>query len=45
MRGVVIVFTLRQRAGESFIRPISARSVHAREIANHEEEAAKSGQR
>jgi len=44
-RSVVIVFTLRQSAGESFIRPISARYMHAKEIANYEEEAAKIGQR
>ncbi len=44
-RSVVIVFTLRQRAGESFVRPISARYMHAKEIANYEEEAAKTGQR
>jgi uncharacterized DUF497 family protein len=42
---VVIVFTLRQRAGESFIRPISARYMHAQEIASYEEEAAKTEQR
>jgi uncharacterized DUF497 family protein len=44
-RSVVIVFTIRQRAGESFVRPISARSMHTKEIANYEEEAAKNGQR
>jgi hypothetical protein len=44
-RSVVIVFTLRQRAGESFIRPISARYMHAQEIASYEEEAAKTEQR
>jgi len=44
-RSVVIVFTLRQREGESFIRPISARYMHAKEIANYEEEAAKAAQR
>jgi uncharacterized protein len=44
-RSMVIVFTLRQRAGESFVRPISAPYMHAKEIANYEEEAAKTGQR
>ena len=44
-RSVVIVFTLRHRAGENFVRPISARYMHAKEIANYEEEAAKTGQR
>jgi uncharacterized protein len=44
-RSVVIVFTIRQRAGESFVRPISARFMHTKEIANYEEEAAKNGQR
>ena len=44
-RSVVIVFTLRHRAGENLVRPISARYMHAKEIANYEEEAAKTGQR
>ena len=44
-RSLFVVFTLRRRAGGSFIRPISARYMHAKEIANHEEEAAKTGQR
>jgi uncharacterized DUF497 family protein len=44
-RSVFIVFTLRQRAGERFIRPISARYMHAKEIAHYEEEAAKARQR
>jgi uncharacterized DUF497 family protein len=44
-RSMVIVFTLRQRAGESFVRSISARYMHVKEIANYEEEAAKTGQR
>jgi uncharacterized protein len=44
-RSVVIVFTLRKRARESFVRPISPRYMHAKEVANYEEEAAKTGQR
>src|SRR5487761_2725316 len=34
-RGVPIVFTLRQRDGHTLIRPISARYMHAREMAVH----------
>lgn len=44
-RGVLIVFTLRQRSGAIFIRPISARYMHRKEIAYYEEEAAKAAQR
>lgn len=44
-RSVLIVFTLRERDGQTFIRPISARYMHAKEVANYEEEAAKLGQR
>ena len=44
-RSVLIVFTLREREGQIFIRPISARYMHAKEVANYEEEAAKLGQR
>jgi uncharacterized DUF497 family protein len=40
-RSILIVFTLRQRGGETLIRPISARYMHAREVAYYEEEAAK----
>ncbi len=40
-RSVLIVFTLRKRADETFIRPISARYMHAKEVKYYEEEAAK----
>ncbi|HXW22663.1 MAG TPA: BrnT family toxin [Rhodomicrobium sp.] len=39
-RGVFIVFTLRTRAGETLIRPISARYMHAKEMKHYEKEAA-----
>ena len=44
-RSVLIVFTLRERAGQMFISTISARHMHAKEIAGYEEEAAKLRQR
>lgn len=44
-RGVLIVFTLRSRAGETFIRPLSARYMHAKEVRYYEKEAAKIAQR
>ena len=37
-RAVFVVFTLRQRAGALFIRPISARYMHRKEIATYEKE-------
>jgi uncharacterized DUF497 family protein len=40
-RHVLIVFTLRERDDETFIRPISARYMHAKEIEYYEKEAAK----
>jgi uncharacterized DUF497 family protein len=40
-RGVFVAFTLRVREGETFIRPISARYMHAKEIDYYEKEAAK----
>ena len=36
-RAVFIVFTLRARAGALFIRPISARFMHAKEVRRYEE--------
>ena len=36
-RAVFVVFTLRQRDGATFIRPISARFMHAKEIRRYEE--------
>jgi uncharacterized DUF497 family protein len=44
-RGVLIVFTLRKRAGRTFIRPISARYMHRREVERYEEETAKTDKR
>ena len=43
-RGVPVVFTLRERRGERFIRPISARYMHRREMDHYETEASKAGQ-
>jgi uncharacterized DUF497 family protein len=43
--GVLIVFTLRGRDGETVIRPISARYMRRKEIEYYEEEAAKAAQR
>ena len=40
-RFVLIVFMLRQRANQAFIRPISARYMHRKEIAYYEKEVAK----
>ena len=40
-RSVLIVFTLRLRGGETFIRPISTRYMHAKEVEHYEKEAAK----
>ncbi len=37
-RYVVLVFTVRERRGEKFIRPISARYMHQKEIDSYEEE-------
>ena len=40
-RYVLIVFALRIRDGETFIRPISARYMHRKEVRYYEEAAAK----
>jgi uncharacterized protein len=37
-RFVFVVFTLRERDGKTYIRPISARYMHRREIENYEKE-------
>jgi|SRR5438552_3097869 len=37
-RAVFVVFTLRQRDGSLFIRPISARYMHRKEVAAYEKE-------
>jgi uncharacterized DUF497 family protein len=39
-RHLLIVFALRRREDATFIRPISARYMHTKEIANYEEETA-----
>jgi len=44
-RSVLIVFTLRQHKDETFIRPISARYMHAKEVRHYEEEVAKIAKR
>ena len=42
---VLIVFTLRLRAGETFVRPISARYMHAKEIKHYEKETTQTEKR
>jgi uncharacterized DUF497 family protein len=37
-RLVFLVFTIRERSGDRFIRPISARYMHDKEVAHYEEE-------
>ena len=37
-RFIFLVFTLRERAGKLYIRPISARYMHRREIERYEED-------
>jgi uncharacterized DUF497 family protein len=37
-RYVFLVFTIRERNGERLIRPISARYMHAKEVAHYEKE-------
>lgn len=44
-RHVFLAFTIRQRAGTSLIRPISARFMHRKEIAHYEKETAKAAKR
>ncbi|MEJ0012445.1 MAG: BrnT family toxin [Bauldia sp.] len=36
-RHVFVVFTLRKRLGETYVRPISARYMHRKEASNYEE--------
>jgi uncharacterized DUF497 family protein len=38
-RKMLVVFTLRHNGGETFIRPISARYMHQKEVAYYEKEA------
>jgi len=44
-RGVLIIFTLRDRGGGTLIRPISARYMRRKESEYYEEEAAKTADR
>ena len=44
-RSVLIVFTLRTSGDDTFVRPISARYMHAKEIKYYEKEAAKAAKR
>ena len=37
-RYVFLVFTIRERNNERFIRPISARYMHGKEVAHYEED-------
>ena len=40
-RHVFVVFTIRERNGQRFIRPISARYMHGKEIASYERQTSK----
>ncbi len=44
-RSIFLVFTLRKHHGETFIRPISARYMHQKEVEHYEEEAARAQKR
>jgi uncharacterized protein len=44
-RSILLVFTLRKRNSEVFIRPISARYMHKKEVAHYEKEAARTQKR
>ena len=44
-RGLFVVFTLRKRGRETFVRPISARYMHRKEVAHYEKEASKTQNR
>jgi uncharacterized DUF497 family protein len=44
-RGILVVFTLRAKEGTKLIRPISARYMHAKEIAHYEEAIADAAKR
>jgi hypothetical protein len=37
-RNVFVAFTLRRRGDETFVRPVSARYMHRREVKSYEEE-------
>jgi uncharacterized DUF497 family protein len=40
-RAIFVAFTLRQREGKTYIRPISARYMHRKEVEHYEKEIAK----
>ena len=44
-RGVLVVFTLRIRGEDTFIRPVSARYMHQKEVEHYEEEVARTEKR
>jgi len=44
-RGVLIVFTLLRRHGDTFIRPVSARYMHRKEVEHYDQAIAKADQR
>ena len=44
-RNIFVCFTLRQREGKTYIRPISARYMHRKEIEHYEKEIANSHNR
>jgi uncharacterized DUF497 family protein len=44
-RNIFVSFTLRQREGKTYIRPISARYMHRKEIEHYEKEIANSHKR
>jgi uncharacterized protein len=44
-RGVLVVFALRTKGGSEFIRPVSARYMHQKEVAYHEEAIARAENR
>jgi uncharacterized DUF497 family protein len=44
-RGVLIVFPLRKQSDETFIRPVSARYMHRKEVEHYEKETAKAEKR
>ncbi len=44
-RYIFLVFTLRKRGNETFVRPISARYMHKKEVAHYEEEITKTAKR
>ena len=44
-RHVFVVFTYRERGGSAYVRPISARYMHRKEIESYEEEVARLAER